>query len=79
MDTTILEGMWKQIRGKAKVWWSKLNEKDLDRVAGKFDLLVGMLQEKYGYSRRQAVQEISQRVIDYRSELRNMRSRSRYD
>jgi uncharacterized protein YjbJ (UPF0337 family) len=79
MDTTILEGKWKEIRGKAKVWWSKLTEKDLDRIAGKFDLLVGVLQEKYGFSRRRAVQEVRLRVIDYQSEVRRRRSRSRYE
>jgi uncharacterized protein YjbJ (UPF0337 family) len=76
MDKTILEGRWTDISGKVKVWWSKLTENDLDRIAGKFDILVGVLQEKYGYSRRQAVQEVSQRVIDYRIPMKNSRSRS---
>jgi uncharacterized protein YjbJ (UPF0337 family) len=76
MDKTILEGRWNDIRGKVKVWWSNLTENDLDRIAGKFDILVGVLQEKYGYSRRLAAQEVSQRVIDYRIAIKNSRSRS---
>ena len=79
MEKTILEGMWKDIRGKAKVWWSRLSDNDLDRIAGKFDVLVGVLQEKYGLSRQQAVQEVSQRIIHYRTRLDYIRSRSYYD
>ncbi len=76
MDKTILEGMWKQIRGKARVWWSRLTENDLDLIAGRFDVLVGIIQEKYGLSRRQAMQEVTQRIVDYTAVYRKHDSRS---
>ncbi len=79
MDKTKLKGKVKQLRGKIKVWWSRLSVNDLDRIAGKFDLLVSELQDKYGYSRRQAVQKVSQRIIDYRSANRNPLKKSRFD
>jgi len=69
MNKDILEGKWKQIRGEAKAWWGKLTDNDLDRVAGKFDVLVGLLQEKYGYTREQAAAEIDQRVSNYEAQL----------
>jgi uncharacterized protein YjbJ (UPF0337 family) len=47
MNKNILEGQWKQIRGEAKSWWGKLNDNDLDRAAGKFDVLVGIIQMKW--------------------------------
>ena len=65
MNNDILEGKWKQVRGEAKGWWGKLTDDDLDRAAGKFDVLTGMLQEKYGYSREQATQEIDKRMAAY--------------
>ena len=69
MNKNILEGKWKQIRGEANAWWGKLTDNDLDRVAGKFEVLVGLLQEKYGYTREQAANEIDQRVTDYEARL----------
>ena len=54
MNKDIVEGKWKQIRGEAKAWWGKLTDDDLDRAAGKFDVLAGIIQEKYGYTREQA-------------------------
>jgi uncharacterized protein YjbJ (UPF0337 family) len=69
MNKHILEGKWKQMRGEAKAWWGKLTDNDLDRVAGKFEVLVGLLQEKYGYTREQAADEIDKRVTDYEIRL----------
>lgn len=71
MNKDILEGKWKQIRGEAKVWWGKLTDDDLDRAAGKFEVLAGILQEKYGYTREAAADEIEKRVMAYETSLKN--------
>jgi uncharacterized protein YjbJ (UPF0337 family) len=71
MNKDILEGQWKQIRGEAKAWWGKLTDNDLDRAAGKFEVLVGLLQEKYGYTRQQAADEVDRRVTDYEADLKD--------
>jgi uncharacterized protein YjbJ (UPF0337 family) len=70
MNKDIFEGRWKQVRGQAKSWWGKLTDDDLDRAAGKFDVLVGMLQEKYGYTREKAAAEIDKRVAEFESRIK---------
>jgi uncharacterized protein YjbJ (UPF0337 family) len=70
MNKDIFEGQWKQIRGEAKAWWGKLTDDDLDRAAGKLDVLAGVLQEKYGYTRQRAVQEIDRRVTQFEAGLK---------
>ena len=70
MNKDIVEGKWKQMRGEAKAWWGKLTDDDLDRAAGKFDVLAGLLQEKYGYSRQRATDEIDTRVTEYEADLK---------
>ena len=69
MNKDILEGKWKQIRGEAKSWWGKLTDDDLDRAAGKLDILAGLLQEKYGYTRQYATDEIEKRVTEYEARM----------
>ena len=71
MNKDVFEGKWKQIRGEAKAWWGKLTDDDLDRAAGKFEVLSGIIQEKYGYTREQAADEIDKRVTDYEAGLKN--------
>ena len=70
MNKDILEGKWKQMRGNAKTWWGKLTDDDLDRASGKYDVLAGLLQEKYGYTRQRADEEIDKRVAEYEASLK---------
>ena len=70
MNKDILEGKWKQMRGNAKTWWGKLTDDDLDRAAGKFDVLAGLLQEKYGYTRQNADEEIDKRLKEFEASLK---------
>jgi len=77
MNRDILMGKWKQIRGEVKNWWGKLSDDDLDRVEGNFDKLVGTLQERYGYSRQQAENEIEQRLTAYEAKVQSIDPLSR--
>jgi uncharacterized protein YjbJ (UPF0337 family) len=70
MNKDILEGKWKQMRGEAKAWWGKLTDDDLDRAAGKYEVLAGIIQEKYGYTREQAANEIDKRVTEFEDGLK---------
>ena len=65
MNEDIFEGKWKQMRGNVREWWGKLTDDDFDRVAGKKDKLLGVLQERYGYTRERAEDEVNRRVREY--------------
>jgi uncharacterized protein YjbJ (UPF0337 family) len=57
MNKDIFEGKWKELRGQAKEWWGELTDDDLEQVGGKAEQFIGLLQQKYGYTREQADQE----------------------
>jgi uncharacterized protein YjbJ (UPF0337 family) len=61
----ILAGKWKQMRGELKTWWGKLTDDDFERIGGHKDKLVGLIQERYGYTREQAEQEVERRLQEY--------------
>jgi uncharacterized protein YjbJ (UPF0337 family) len=65
MNNDIVQGKWKEMRGSAKEWWGKLTDSDLDRIGGKAEQLAGALQEKYGYTREKAGEEIDRRMKEY--------------
>jgi len=65
MNNDEFEGKWKQVRGEAKVWWGKLTDDDLEQVGGKFDKFVGLVQEKYGYTREQVEKEFDSKMAKY--------------
>ncbi len=65
MNEDVLKGQWKQIRGKAKEWWGKLTDDDLDKVNGRMDQMVGRLQERYGYNKDEASKEVNRRLQEF--------------
>jgi uncharacterized protein YjbJ (UPF0337 family) len=65
INSDILAGKWKQISGELKAWWGKLTDDDISWIGGQKDKLMGLLQERYGYTREQAQREIDRRLGEY--------------
>jgi len=66
MNWDIIEGNWKQAKGKVKEQWGELTDDQLDRIAGKRDQLVGRIQESYGISKDEAEKRVKTWERDYR-------------
>jgi uncharacterized protein YjbJ (UPF0337 family) len=60
MDATqdILTGKWHELRGKVRNQWGKLTDDDVTKLSGKTEELAGVLQQRYGYGKAQAENEI---------------------
>jgi uncharacterized protein YjbJ (UPF0337 family) len=71
MNDDVFEGMWKQMKGNVREWWGKLTDDDLETIGGKKDKLLGALQERYGYTRERADEEVNRRVREYETSARN--------
>jgi uncharacterized protein YjbJ (UPF0337 family) len=71
MNSDILKGKWKQVRGKAKEWWGKLTDDDLDVIDGNRDQLIGKLQERYGYTKEQAAKEVNDRLREVEAAIKS--------
>jgi uncharacterized protein YjbJ (UPF0337 family) len=61
----IFAGQWKQMRGILKSWWGKLSDDDFEWIGEQKDKLIGLVQEKYGYTRDQAQDEVDRRFNEY--------------
>lgn len=62
INKDIFEGKWKEMRGQVKEWWGKLSDDDLEQAGGNAEQIVGLLQQKYGYTRQHAEDEFNQRI-----------------
>jgi uncharacterized protein YjbJ (UPF0337 family) len=58
MNQDIIKGKWKQVTGQAKVQWNKLTDDDLGVADGHREYLVGKLQERYGWAKDEAEQQV---------------------
>ena len=54
-----IAGSWKQFKGQARTQWGKLTDDDLEQIKGQREVLVGKLQERYGYAKEEAHKEAS--------------------
>jgi uncharacterized protein YjbJ (UPF0337 family) len=59
MSDDIFKGKWKQLRGQIQQQWGKLTNDDLDRLQGTQTEFEGLLQERYGYTKERARQEVN--------------------
>lgn len=64
MNSDVIKGKWKQLTGKIKERWGDLTDDDLQAADGHAEYLVGKLQERYGWSKERAEQEV--RDFSYR-------------
>jgi len=58
MNDDIFKGKFKQLRGQIQQKWGDLTNDDLDRIQGAQTEFEGLLQERYGYTKERAKQEV---------------------
>lgn len=58
MNWDMVEGNWKQFKGKVKSQWGKLTDDQLDVINGKRDQLAGKVQKAYGITNDEAEKQI---------------------
>jgi uncharacterized protein YjbJ (UPF0337 family) len=60
MNTDVLKGQWKQLRGRIKKHWGRLSDDDIMAIHGDREILLGKIQELYGRSRDEAERELDE-------------------
>lgn len=58
MNTDQLKGKWNQVKGKIKQKYADVTDDDLTYAEGKFDEMLGRLQEKTGKTKEELKKEI---------------------
>jgi uncharacterized protein YjbJ (UPF0337 family) len=60
-----LTSQWEQLRPQLRSWWDRLTEADLMQIGGQQDRLISIVQQRYGYPRERAQQEVERRLREY--------------
>lgn len=58
MNWDQIQGNWKQVTGKVRETWGNLTDDELDKIAGKRDQLIGMIQTRYGVAKEEAEKQV---------------------
>lgn len=70
MNADVLKGKWTEMKGKVKEQWGKLTDDDLDRIEGRSEQMVGLLQQRYGYAKEKAEEEYKRFTDSYTDPVR---------
>jgi uncharacterized protein YjbJ (UPF0337 family) len=58
MNSDIVEGKWKQMKGSIQTKWGKITDDEFEQIKGNRERLVGIVQEKYGYEKDRVRKEV---------------------
>jgi uncharacterized protein YjbJ (UPF0337 family) len=58
MDWHVIESNWMEFKGNIKQHWNKINDSQLDLIAGRRDYLVRKIQTAYGISKEEAESQL---------------------
>jgi uncharacterized protein YjbJ (UPF0337 family) len=58
MNRDRLAGAWRILSREMKNRWDRLTDEDLDEIYGRYDQLIGRVQQRYGKARDEAESEV---------------------
>jgi hypothetical protein len=64
LNVEVFETQWKQMRKNVRQRWQALTDADVNHIDGHIDVLIDLLQEKYGYPRQVAEEEVNRFLQD---------------
>ncbi|MET0659811.1 MAG: CsbD family protein [Steroidobacteraceae bacterium] len=56
----VSQGTLRQLKGKIKEQWARLNEDEIDELVGRNEQLAGKLQERYGWEKDEARRQVDE-------------------
>jgi uncharacterized protein YjbJ (UPF0337 family) len=65
MNADVFKGKWNQLKGEVKQQWGDLTNDEVDQIEGRRDKLVGVIQERYGYTKDRAEREVNDFLDEY--------------
>jgi uncharacterized protein YjbJ (UPF0337 family) len=57
MNWEVFEGKFMQFEGAIREQWAKLSTDDVERIVGRREKLVGLIEERYGIAKEEAERE----------------------
>lgn len=68
MNSSILSGKWKEIKGDIQKTWGELTSDELDRTEGNAKSLIGLIEQKFGMAKDEASKRINEVIARYHTE-----------
>ncbi len=64
MGRQVQKEQWKRLKSGIRQRWSKISHDELNKAEGDGDQIVGLLEKKYGYTKKEAEKELESFIIE---------------
>lgn len=64
MNRDEIMGKWKQLKGRAQTKWGDITGDEWDKIEGRREEIVGLVQERYGKAKADAEREVDDWLRD---------------
>jgi len=68
MNWDQVAGKWKQSKGRIRERWGRLTDDDIDVISGQREQLVGLLQQRYGFIKEAAEEQVNEFLRAFQEE-----------
>ena len=68
LNTDILKGKWRQVKGEIQRTWGKLTNDELEQNKGDYNAIAGLVQQRYGEGKEEVERKISDLLGRFDSE-----------
>lgn len=58
MNKDIIQGNWKEIKGRVRQTWGEFTDDEVEHMKGSYEELEGAIQKKYGYNKERTKKEL---------------------
>ena len=79
MNSDIIRGKWKEIKGEVVRAWGKITEDELDQTKGDFVKIAGLVQQKYGETKESVRERLNHFIKNLKTDNKNEQPRVEKD
>lgn len=59
LNTDILKGKWKEIKGDIRTQWGKLTDDEVEKTAGNLTSIAGIIEQRYGEKKEEIEKKLN--------------------
>lgn len=75
MNSNLLKGKWKEVKGEIIRSWGKITEDELEQTKGDFVKVAGLIQQKYGETQESVRDRLNKFVKNIKTDNKNEQPR----
>jgi uncharacterized protein YjbJ (UPF0337 family) len=75
LNTDILKGKWKEIKGEIRTHWGKLTDDEIEQTTGNLTSISGIIEQRYGEKKEEIQKKLNSIYGKFASETESFKEK----